>query len=239
MDRSARTTLPSRMGSDESWMSFLERHGLISLLLPPEARSKVIEPAESLWRWSVRDIPSEEVIQLHLVYRHDDKSSTGIFERPKTPVDFLEALRRQRIRVQPEQIQVGPLTLPAVLGHVAEAIAGSRCIVDLKDDWDGEGSLGYEELTWLRAARLVAKSSIAFWRTCRAVPPAPGITPGPDGSIDMVWRSEGRKLVINIPEEPHSVATFYGKDRNDEHGFLRGELHLSRDGEWLLAWLTR
>ena len=239
MERSGPTSLAPQSGESDSWLAFLEEHGLLNRLGFPGSPTTIVAPARDLWDWRPHRVPPKEVFQLRLVGNIDQQSSEGLWEPPKTPADFLAALRRQRARAHAVQIRVGSFTLPTALRNIADAIEESRYIRDLRDDWDADGSPGYGEATWSRAARLVAESSMAFWRTYRSVPSAPSITPGPDGSIDMVWRSAERKLVINVPEEPDSVATFYGKDRSNEHEFLRGEIDLSRDGAWLLAWLTR
>ena len=128
--------------------------------------------------------------------------------------------------------------LPQDLGHFRPAIERSRSMLDLPDDWDGDGSPGYAEATWQRAVQVVVESSSRYWRTSGQAPPAPSITPGPDVSIDVEWRPAGRKLVLNVPEEPAGVVTFYGKDQGSEQGFIRGEFHVSRTGEWLVGWLA-
>src|SRR6266516_1433751 len=37
------------------------------------------------------------------------------------------------------------------LKPLEEAIEQSRRLLSLKDDWDGEGALGYNKVTWVRA----------------------------------------------------------------------------------------
>lgn len=129
--------------------------------------------------------------------------------------------------------------MPTALRHIAEHVAESRAMLDLNHDWDGEGSPAYNEATWDRAAHLVVDSTTRFWRASRVLPPAPIITNGPDGGVDIVWRSGDRKLLINIPEEPKDVATFYGRDLEHDHYSLQGECVPSHHNEWLLVWLTK
>jgi hypothetical protein len=40
-------------------------------------------------------------------------------------------------------------------------------------------------------------------------PPAPYVSPGPDGSVDLHWERPGWGLLINVPAD-ESPATFYG-----------------------------
>ncbi len=129
--------------------------------------------------------------------------------------------------------------LPSELSSITRAIEGTRSILDLRDDWDGQGSPGYDEATRKRTMRLALECSLDYWQTHQAVPPMPTMTPGPDGSIDIVWRMAERRLFLNVPVEPETIATFYGKDRGDEHVVIQGELDLTHDAGWMLAWLTR
>lgn len=54
----------------------------------------------------------------------------------------------------------------------------------------------------------------------------------------MVWRTEGRSLYLNVPEEPDNVVTFYGRDRENPDLRLRGEEDVERNGDWILGWLA-
>ncbi|MFQ5677782.1 MAG: hypothetical protein ACE5G1_17970, partial [bacterium] len=45
--------------------------------------------------------------------------------------------------------------------------------------------------------------------TSRVIP-TPKITPGPNGSIDILWKSANYRLLINIPDNPKKQASFYG-----------------------------
>jgi hypothetical protein len=125
----------------------------------------------------------------------------------------LEALRRQSAQAETAQIRAGHFILPAALGDVAARLVESRSILELGDNWDGEGSPGYEEATWQRAAQFVVDGATRFWRSRQSAPPAPTITNGPDGSVDIIWRAGNRKVLINVPTEPSLGATFYSDPR--------------------------
>lgn len=100
--------------------------------------------------------------------------------------------------------------------NLEHAIAASRSILDLSDDWDGEGARPFREATWLRAAAFLrdqAAQAVTFGIRL----PVPFIGAGPgDGSIDLLWRIEGFELLANVPEDPQAPVTFYGDDRGQE-----------------------
>jgi hypothetical protein len=68
--------------------------------------------------------------------------------------------------------------------------------------------------------------------------PAPAILPGPNGSIDLHWKTPRFELLVNVPREEANPATFYG----DDYGSLciRGNLNTTEEfvgflGFWLLV----
>jgi len=101
-----------------------------------------------------------------------------------------------------------PLTTVADL---ATAVDRSRGILELKNDFDGEGSPGYSSVTWKNAIGVLTE----LWS--RAVSEGlggfamPRISPGPSGSIDLYWRTEAFTVLVNIPPNTEGGATFYAR----------------------------
>ncbi|HLG13013.1 MAG TPA: hypothetical protein VJH03_00595 [Blastocatellia bacterium] len=130
------------------------------------------------------------------------------------------------------------LQLPTYLSEsIRQAIEESRRILDLKDNWDDEGSPAYEESTWARALDFLTLNAITLWRHRAVWVCAPRILPGPQGSIDLHWRTGGRELLVNIPASLSEPADFYGD--NGSCNVIKGKLDTSEDNEWILLWLTR
>src|SRR5436309_619007 len=124
-----------------------------------------------------------------------------------------------------DERQLLGITVPQELNKVAEAIERSRGILELEDDWDGQGSAAYAEVDWARACGfLLANALLLFEREGVAVP-APRITHGPDGSIDMLWRRPDRKLLMNFPAEASEPATYYGRTTSGRE--MKGSLDVS------------
>jgi hypothetical protein len=121
------------------------------------------------------------------------------------------------------------------LDHILEAIRESRKILSLKDDWDTEGSPGYSEKIWKRATNFLLGHARKLMERYAVRIPAPSILPGPDGSIDLHWKTQDYELLVNIPANNSEQASFYGDDKN--RGFIKGNLDPATFNKGLLTWL--
>lgn len=126
--------------------------------------------------------------------------------------------------------------LPEPLQPLAEEIVHSRRILEWPDDFDDEGSPGYDEAVWLRAVEFVVANAVRLWEDRQMVLPVPSIAPGPYGSIDLHWRPPRRELLLNIPVEAQEPVEFFGHDGAFGHQ-IKGSLALADDISWLMQWL--
>ncbi|HEX8354692.1 MAG TPA: hypothetical protein VF611_17425 [Pyrinomonadaceae bacterium] len=124
-----------------------------------------------------------------------------------------------------------------LIARVERTIESSRHILALSDNWDDEGSPGYGEATWERATQFVRHVATGFINEYRRHIAPPKITPGPDGGIDVRWKSERRTLLINFPSTEGEPADYFGSDKGRDT--IKGTLDLSSQNLWLLMWLTR
>ena len=128
--------------------------------------------------------------------------------------------------------------LPPELGETAERIERSRAMLDLPPNWDGEGSSAYDSETWREAVGVVVDASLGFWKSRHEVPPAPWISKGPEGSVDILWRRNRRKILINVPFGKRAPITFYGNDLDNDRRVVEGSLDPAQPNAWLVGWLT-
>jgi len=125
---------------------------------------------------------------------------------------------------------------PASQGELLAALERSRAMLALPDNWDEEGSPAYREETWIRAVSLLSEYTMAACEVQRRDLPLPLIHNGPEGSIDILWRSPNRELLLNVPAESDELPTYYGDNRaGGEH--VEGELMPPNVMKWLLMWL--
>ena len=128
----------------------------------------------------------------------------------------------------------GPLR-PALQG-VRQAIEASKTILDLDDDWDDEGSVGYVEATWARAVDYLEKSAERLWDMHGIVLDPPEILPGPDGSIDLHWNQPDYEMLINFPSDEDSPAGFYADDKGNLS--IKGKINPSGQNLTHFVWFA-
>lgn len=118
--------------------------------------------------------------------------------------------------------------VPKPLISIFEAIDKSKYILDLKENWDDEGTANYSFEVWEKAILFVSRLSIKIYKTCNQIIIAPKIYHGPNGSIDVYWENESFNLLINIPQD--GLGTFYGdnyKDNKSEGSFDPSTINLN------------
>lgn len=127
--------------------------------------------------------------------------------------------------------------LPAALQRVNTVVAESRHMLELRENWDGEGATAISEATWQRAIDFVLRTSTELCDRFQVSPPVPDLAPVPDGSVDIDWRFDGHELVVNVPTDSSASAEYYGDDGNGGRS-IKGRLDLNAQNHWLFVWLT-
>jgi hypothetical protein len=160
----------------------------------------------------------------------------------KPPSEFFrvlaEARAQSRIRELSRPVRVGSLRVPEALRNVGERVSRFRTSLT-EFDAEIEGCCPPSEATSRRAIRFVLTASMRYWEATRCIPPAPAISPGPEGSVDVVWRMKDRLVAANVPEDPGNVVTLYGRDRSRPHRRLRAEEDPELSSAWILDWLMQ
>ena len=109
-----------------------------------------------------------------------------------------------------------------------------EAILSLEDNWDGEGSSAYSQVTWERAINFLrVHVNAMFEESGRVI--IPKILPGPDGSIDLHWHTEDLELLVNVPLNDGPVS-FYGDDFSDGNT-IKGTFNLKSVSKVLVQWL--
>lgn len=126
--------------------------------------------------------------------------------------------------------------LPMELKALADALNESRWMLDLRDNWDDEGSPSYAQATWERAARFLINSA-KFVQDLGLVFAIPKVQNGPEGTIDLYWETPDAKLLLNIPTEWEAPANYYGHKADGSE--TRGSLNTAHIEPWLMLWTAR
>ena len=127
----------------------------------------------------------------------------------------------------------------AIFSEHEQNILNSRSILLYQDDWDGQGSIAYSEKTWDWAVRFLRSYMNFVYERFGIVIAAPRILPGPDGSIDLHWKSDVCELLLNIPADENGIATFYADNKDNEE--IRGKFIITEGAftAGLVLWLMK
>lgn len=121
-------------------------------------------------------------------------------------------------------------------GNIEEALASAKhSLLSLQTDWDEAGSPGYTEETWERMSSFLLNQSKHLAATYGVETPTPKILPGPNGSIDLLWKHDKYELLLNIPADSKTPASFYGDDKGSFN--IKGKLDPTKINQGLLQWL--
>ncbi len=122
------------------------------------------------------------------------------------------------------------------LEELYNEIEKSKYILNLKDNFDEEGSEGYKKETWIRAIGFIARLfEFALIKGFVKIP-QPKIYHGPSGSIDIYWENEDFNLLINIPKLNTKLASYSGENTIGEK--VKGEFDDSKINYGLILLFT-
>ena len=111
---------------------------------------------------------------------------------------------------------------------IEEEIQRSRKILDLEEDWDGDGACAYAKETWQKAVFFLRNLIDGLPEYALDIEASeeliPEILPGPNGSIDLEWEADRFDLLINIPKDGE-LASYYGDDYGENQ--IKGNLNIS------------
>jgi hypothetical protein len=116
------------------------------------------------------------------------------------------------------------------------ALVKAKSMLNLPDDWDDAGSPSIRPETLKRVSVFLVLNAALIWVRFTAMIPTPRITPGPEGSIDLHWRTQRRELLISIPQDLQEPCPYYGDDYGADK--RKGTIPANAIDMELFAWLT-
>lgn len=135
------------------------------------------------------------------------------------------------------KVQNLKLKLPNALKTLADEIEKSIYLLDLEKDWDDEGGLPIKFETWKRAISFVVDYAIWLYNAQQHfVIEPPQINSGPGTSIDLLWRNDKYRLLVNISEDSEKPIEYYG-DNNLGENSIKGKLKPGFVQEFFALWV--
>ena len=116
----------------------------------------------------------------------------------------------------------------------ARFVSSRQALLDLDDDWDGEGSPGYSDADWNHVEAFLIRHSKWLLVGRGMELPAPNILPGGDGTIDLHWKEQEFEILINVPRTG-GTASFYGDDYRAET--IKGTFCVDTTNTGLMEWI--
>lgn len=148
--------------------------------------------------------------------------------RPRTTAEVWRKSRGQR-QSRPKDWQVPRRPLADVAG-VVEKSRGLTAAVD-----EG-GSPLCSIAAWERAAQFLTDHARWAWDTQGRRIELPEVLPGPEGSVDLHWRTPNCELLLNVPADSSKPIEYFG---DDPQGNTTKGIIVSIDNGGLLTWLMK
>ena len=120
-----------------------------------------------------------------------------------------------------------------LIDPIETEIEASREVLELEDNWDGEGSEGYTMVTWNAAVGLVR--GLRHLASLFGQLPPPEIGPAEGGSLDLHWDLSTGSMLINVGAGANHPCTYFGQSVDGTT--LAGKLELT-DIRFVAAWLA-
>jgi hypothetical protein len=149
--------------------------------------------------------------------------------------DTTEELYQEWAEYSQEEILATEQCVYHISEELDKEIDRAREILELTDDWDGEGSPAYSQSTFDLAVAFLTSHSKYLWEHSCLHPPVPHIAPGPNGSIDLHWKRATWELLVNIPANTNEMAVFYGDNYGAQK--IKGSIDPRQVNFGIATWL--
>lgn len=126
------------------------------------------------------------------------------------------------------------ITVPYYLSQIKDEIERSRYIMGLNDNWDENGAYAIDSGVWEMAVKFMLNYSKYIYEKFRVIISPARIDPGRDGSIDLLWRTDRYRMLVNIPK--NDSVSYYGDDYTDNNS-IKGTVDVYDTKDFLASWM--
>jgi len=130
------------------------------------------------------------------------------------------------------------LTINSNLQHIYKEIDHSKYILALQENWDDEGAEVIPKDMWYRSVKFLVDYASWIYETYNEIIETPEINPVRNGSIDLSWRTQNARLLINIVNSESRIAIFYGDQYNDLNS-IKGKINIDEFQDYLAIWMRK
>lgn len=109
-------------------------------------------------------------------------------------------------------------------------------ILNLGDNWDGEGSQGYQKKTWKKMVNFLQEMAFKYFIDTNLYLNSPLVYPGSKGDLDVHWKTKEFELFLSIPQSDDDPIIYYGDDY--KKNVIEGSFEKDNFEE-ILSWLKK
>ena len=156
-------------------------------------------------------------------YIINEEVKEGFYEEFTTPFEYIKEMEERGIKL-----------VETLSEHIKKRM---NKILELRDNWNGEGSKSYNAETLKKAKRFLISLIKDFWMLYNLELDIPMIFPGIAGDIDIEWKNKKFQLLISIPEKDEKLSGLYGSDYAEDE--IELDFDITKTNLRLLSWLKR
>lgn len=163
-------------------------------------------------------------------------------------VRHVPSLREIGIKAKPSNTIYQVYTIPTSnraikyntkLYPIIREIKESEHILSLDECWDGLDACTIPFKNWEKAILFLVDYSSEIFKTSQIIIPSPEINPCPDGTIDLSWRTQNHRLLINIKNVDEEIRAYYYGDNIDGTCPIKGYLLTSNIETFFAEWMKK
>lgn len=145
-------------------------------------------------------------VEPHIKWAHDLSEFKTEFIEDKTNIYKLIQIKQAKTIQINDKLSFKLQT--SLIPYLELAIIESKYILELKDDWDENGSIGYTSKNWTSAIQFTIDfySWVSNFYSGKLL--IPKIYHGPDGSFDIICRENDFRIFLNI-DPLKNTGSFY------------------------------
>jgi hypothetical protein len=152
----------------------------------------------------------------------------------KKELEVIQLPKNQNIEID---LDGQAFIMPFALKHIADEIEESKFIKQLDVNWDGENAKKIGLNIWASAVKFLIEYSTYIYKELNIIIEAPEINPCKDDSIDLSWRANKSRLLINIRLTEQKIIAYYYGDNYNNNDPIKGSVSTETISEFLAVWM--
>ena len=136
-------------------------------------------------------------------------------------------------------LSISDKVIPVELESLNKEIVRSQYILDLEnnEDWNEYGNHIISPELYKTTIDFLVNQCVYIFRQFGIVIQPPEINPCPNGTIDLSWRTEKSRLLINVKSSPKGYLAYYYGDYYNNDSPIKGYVFVNKVSAFLAVWM--